>query len=57
MDQGTHRRDLPNEELSLLLAGREPLLLELADIVIDATRAPIDIVEELIAALPIAATD
>ena len=57
MNQGTHRRDLPNEELSLLLAGREPLLLELADIVIDATRAPIDIVEELVAALPDAAND
>ncbi len=57
MDQGTHRRDLPNEELSLLLAGREPLLLELADIVIDATRAPIDIVEELVAALPNTAND
>ena len=51
MGHGTHRRDLPNEELNLLLARREPLLLDLADIVIDATRAPIDIVDELVSAL------
>ena len=56
MDHGTHRRDLPNEELWLLIARREPLLLDLADIVIEATGSPIDIVNELVRSMAPAAT-
>jgi shikimate kinase len=49
MDQGTHRRDLPNDELTRLLERREPLLLETADVVIDAASPPGDIVERVAA--------
>ncbi len=48
MDQGTHRRDLSNEELTRLLARREPQLHALADVVVDATTAPDEIVSELV---------
>lgn len=47
MDQGTHRRDLPSTELAQLLERREPLLIEIADIVVDASRTPIEIVNDL----------
>ena len=56
MDQGTHRRELPNDELRHLIARREPLLLDLADIVIEATSTPIDIVNELVRSIARAAT-
>jgi shikimate kinase len=48
MDEGSHRRDLPNDELSRLLERREPLLLGIADIVIDATRSPDEIVDQIV---------
>jgi shikimate kinase len=47
IDAGSHRRDLPDEELTQLLIRREPLLLEVADIVVDALRTPTDIVDDL----------
>jgi shikimate kinase len=48
MDAGSHRRALPAEELAELIVRREPLLLELADVVVDARRTPTDIVDELV---------
>jgi shikimate kinase len=45
--QGSHRRDLSAAELDQLLLRREPLLLELADIIVDARRTPADIVDDL----------
>jgi shikimate kinase len=38
----------PNDELSRLLERREPLLLGIADIVIDATRSPDEIVDQIV---------
>ena len=55
MDQGAHRRDLPDGELARLLERREPLLLEIADIVIDAAGTPTDIVRELVSEITHAA--
>jgi shikimate kinase len=55
MDQGSHRRDLPNDELKNMLARREPLLADLADIVIDASKTPAEIVDELVPAIAEAA--
>ena len=55
MDQGAHRRDLPDGELARLLERREPLLLEIADIVIDAAGTPADIVRELVSEITHAA--
>lgn len=51
MDQGTHRRNLSNEELTRLLARREPQLHDLADVVVDATTTPDNIVDELVPAI------
>ncbi len=48
MDVSSHRRDLTTEELRQLIVRREPLLLELADVIVDARRTPSDIVDELI---------
>ena len=45
--QGSHRRDMSKEELDQLLLRREPLLQEAADIIVDARRAPADIVDDL----------
>ena len=47
MNEGVHRRDLSADELAQLFIRREPLLQELADLVVDARRAPHDIVDEL----------
>ncbi len=47
MNAGSHRRDLSPEELVLLFERREPLLLEVADIIVDARRSPGDIVDEV----------
>ena len=47
MNEGSHRRELSPEALMSLFEGREPLLLDLADIVVDARRSPGDIVDEL----------
>ena len=55
MDQGAHRRDLPDGELARLLERREPLLLDIADIVIDAAGTPADIVRELVSEITHAA--
>ncbi len=54
MDEGVHRRDISPVELAQLFARREPLLLELADVIVDALRAPCDIVDELIESLDLA---
>ena len=45
--KGSHRRDLSAAELDQLLLRREPVLLEVADIIVDARRAPADIVNDL----------
>lgn len=47
MNEGSHRRDLPPEQLLRLFERREPLLLQVADIVVDARKSPADIVNEL----------
>ena len=47
MNEGVHRRDMSADELARLFIRREPLLQELADVVVDARRAPRDIVDEL----------
>jgi shikimate kinase len=57
MDQGSHRRDLPDEELTELIARRDPMLRDLADIVVDAGGTPTEIVDELIPAIARAARD
>ncbi|MEP7112498.1 MAG: shikimate kinase [Ilumatobacteraceae bacterium] len=51
MDEGTHRRDLSGEQLTELIARRDPLFLDLADIVVDARRTPSEIVDELVRAI------
>lgn len=51
MDEGSHRRDLSDEQLTALVARREALFLELADIVVDARCPPSEIVDELILAI------
>jgi len=47
MNEGVHRRDMSADELAQLFIRREPLLQELADLVVDARRAPHAIVDEL----------
>jgi shikimate kinase len=51
MDEGSHRRDLSDEQLTALIARRDPLFLDLADIVVDAQRSPREIVDDLILAI------
>jgi shikimate kinase len=51
MDEGSHRRDLSDEQLTALIARRDPLFLDLADIVLDARRPPSEIVDDVILAI------
>lgn len=51
MDDGSHRRDLSDEQLTDLIARRGPLFLDVADIVVDARRPPSEIVDELVRAI------